>query len=315
MSLRSHLTWRGSRYYFRQRVPTDLVERLGCKEIRKSLLSSSPNEAVQRVLTVSWLCADFFQQVRAMADDENASKEVAIWKEGLMRMAYMHRVERIRGAQVREDFDAFRRTHARLTSEQHDAEVQRAQTDGKEAFAEQVLQKINNNSVALAAQLSAPAASVSELLVTFAEERGGQWGNSAHRHNNNYIELFTKIVGDRPLNTYAREDIRKYVRTLEWVHNSCGKSNKDKNKNIDEILKHSEGKETMNITTLTKHFRCVKSLFTVANRYLDCEVNVEKLFGDIRFRDDVPKAKKRKPWTVDDLHRLFETPIWRGTRA
>lgn len=147
MPLRSHLLRVGSRYYFRQRVPTDLVGRLGCKEIRKSLGSSSPNEAVQRVLTVSWLCADFFQRVRTMADDENVPKEVAIWKEGLMRMAYMHRVERINGARVREDFDAFRRTHALLTSEQHDAEVQRAKTDGKEAFAEQVWSAITQNGV------------------------------------------------------------------------------------------------------------------------------------------------------------------------
>lgn len=312
MALRSHLTRRGSRYYFRQRIPTDLVDRLGCKEIRKSLLSSSPVEAVQRVLTVSWLCADFFQRVRAMADDEDVPKEVAIWKEGLMRMAYMHRVARIEGAKAQQDFDAYRRIHVLLTGEQRDEEVNRAHADGKEALAKQVLNVIGQTSTERPA---VPAPSVSEFMAAFVEERGGQWDQSAHRHNINYLELFLKIVGDRPLNTYGREDIRKYVRTLEWIHNSYGKSSKDKSKDIDAILRHSEGKDTMTITTLMKHVRCVKSLFTVANRYLDCEVKVEKLFGDIRFRDDVPKAKKRKPWSIDDLNRLFATPIWRGTRA
>jgi integrase len=286
MTLRSHLTRRGSRYYFRQRVPTDLVERLGVKEIRKSLQSSSPQEAARRVIAVSELHADFFERIRAMTDETEIEKHEDVLQQSVRVLLLQNRVLRIGKAEVDENFDAYRKTYALVAKDEKNRAV---------------------------SPKLAPA--VSAFLETFIVEKGGQWDESAHRHNINYIKLFLKIVGDKPLNAYTRQDVLKYVRTLECIHKNYGKSSKDAGLDVDEVLRFSEDKETMNITTLTKHFRCVKSLFTAANHHLDSEVNVEKLFGGIRFRDNVPKAKERKPWTVDDLNRLFATPIWKGTKA
>lgn len=296
MTLRSHLTRRGSRYYFRQRVPTDLAERLGIKEIRKSLQSSSPQEAARRVLAVSALHAEFFERIRAMTDETEIEKQEDVHQQMVRALLLQNRVLRIGKAEVDENFDAYRKTYALVTEDEKNRAVEQVQAQ-------------------VATVSHEPAPAVSAFLETFIAEKGGQWDESAHRHNINYIKLFLKIVSDRALNEYTRLDVLKYVRTLESVHKNYGKSSKDADLDVDEVLRLSEDKETMNITTLTKHFRCVKSLFTAANRHLDSEVNVEKLVGDIRFRDDVPKAKERKPWTVDDLNRLFATPIWKGTKA
>lgn len=294
MTLRSHLTRRGSRYYFRQRVPTDLVDRLGVKEIRKSLGSSSPRDAVQRVLAVSSIYADFFERVHAMTDDERP-KEDLVLTHALVYELSRHWISQGK-KEAEGDFAAYKRTYELVT-----------RRDNQRAGQVRLLP--TSDSIKIAAPI------VSMFLETFIAERGGQWDESAHRHNVNYIKLFLKIVGDRALNAYTRDDVIKYVRTLECIHKNYGKSSKDADMDIEEVLRLSEAKETMNITTLTKHFRCVKSLFTAANRYLDSQVNVEKLFGAIRFRHDVPKAKERKPWTVDDLNHLFATAIWKGTKA
>ena len=296
MTLRSHLTRRGSRYYFRQRIPTDLAERLGVKEIRKSLQSSSPQEAARRVLAVSALHAKFFERIRAMADDDDIPEEKFALNHALIVSLSRHWLRQGK-AEADRDFAAYRRAYALVTEDEKNRAVEQAQAQS----ASRVSHK--------------PAPAASAFLETFIAEKGGQWDESAHRHNINYIKLFLKVVGDKSLNAYTRHDVLKYVRTLECIHKNYGKSSKDADLDIDEVLRLSEDKETMNITTLTKHFRCVKSLFTAANRHLDSEVNIEKLFGGIRFRDDVPKAKERKPWTIDDLNRLFATPIWKGTTS
>ena len=75
MPLRSHLLRVGSRYYYRQRVPTDLAVRLGRQEIRKSLMSSCPSEAIRHVLALSSLYADFFARVRTMTDETDIKME------------------------------------------------------------------------------------------------------------------------------------------------------------------------------------------------------------------------------------------------
>jgi hypothetical protein len=261
-----------------------LTDRLGVKEIRKSLQSSSPQEAARRVIAVSALHADFFERIRAMTDETEIEKQEDVLQQSVRVLLLQNRELRIGKAEVDENFDAYRKTYALVTKDEKNQAVS-----------------------------PKPAPAVSDFLETFIVEKGGQWDESAHRHNINYIKLFLKIVGDNSLNAYTRQDVLKYVRTLECVHTHYGKSSKDVGLDVDEVLRFSEDKETMNITTLTKHFRCVKSLFAAANHHLDSEVNLKKLFGGIRFRDDVPKANERKPWTVEDLNRLFEVDPGFGT--
>ena len=231
-----------------------------------------------------------------MTDETDIKKEEDVHHRTVHTLMLHNRLLRIGKAEVDDNFEAYRKTYAMVTESEKNRAVEQAQT--------QVASAVSHK----------PAPALSAFLETFIAEKGGQWDESAHRHNANYIKLFLKIVGDKALNGYTRQDVLKYVRTLECVHKNYGKSHKDTDLDIEHVLRSSEDRETMNITTLTKHFRCVKSLFTAANRHLDDEVSIEKLFGGIRFRDDVPKAKERKPWMIDDLNKLFKTPIWVGTK-
>ena len=154
---------------------------------------------------------------------------------------------------------------------------------------------------------------ITEFMPTFVEEKSKKWGESAKRHNLNAIDLFIKIMGDGSLSDFTRKDIMNYMGTMELVHKSYGKSNKDKARTINEILVVGADKEKMSITTLEKHIQTVKALFTTANRHNDSVMNIDNLFGGLEFSDDVRQPDKRIPWAVADLNKLFTTPQWTGT--
>ncbi len=77
---------------------------------------------------------------------------------------------------------------------------------------------------------------IAEFLPDFVEEKSKNWSESAKRHNLNAIDLFIKIMGDQSLSDFTRKDILNYMGTMELVHKSYGKSDKDKDRTIDEIL-------------------------------------------------------------------------------
>lgn len=68
MTLHSHCTRRDGRYYFRVRIPTDLVKMLGRSEIRKSLGTSDPKVARRRAVRASGGALRLFDRLRLGGD-------------------------------------------------------------------------------------------------------------------------------------------------------------------------------------------------------------------------------------------------------
>lgn len=64
MRSQSHLVRRGAVYYFRARVPSDLVEAVGKKEVKRSLLTSDLKEAKLRAKEVAVEVARDFEAIR-----------------------------------------------------------------------------------------------------------------------------------------------------------------------------------------------------------------------------------------------------------
>jgi len=56
--------------------------------------------AMRRVIVVSAIHAEFFDRMRAMADDENASEERDVLKEAIRMMLYQNRVAHLLRAQA-----------------------------------------------------------------------------------------------------------------------------------------------------------------------------------------------------------------------
>jgi len=340
MPLRSHLLRRGRRYYFRRRVPSDLVKVLGRKEIIKSLRVSCPRQAARLALGMSLLFEEFFDGLRNMESKKDWDAEEQQRKKDFEELKRRMAERRQRGTAGSEekliwtldsstdiplpkrlggDFDTPAleyRVDLFEVAREWSKEAGEAKDQALEAGT--ALANVINGSHQASAttrDTSEDVPTISEFLHKFIAERQGQWDESAKRHNTNYIRLFQKIIDDKPLSDFTREDIVEYVRTLQLIHKNYGKSSKDTDLDLDSILLYSEGKQPFNITTLKKHVRCVKALFTTANRYLENQINIEKLFGAVQFRKDAPKPQQRKPWTIEDLNMLFATPIWTGTSA
>jgi integrase len=139
--------------------------------------------------------------------------------------------------------------------------------------------------------------------------------DDAKRHIVGYVTLFAKLTGDRPLAEYNAGEIVSYIRLLEQVKNTYGKSPKDKDLSVEGLLASSAGQKTLNVTSLNKHTGHVKAfLIDAAKHYRFATAqDIEDMFDGIDYSDFVPGAEKRKHWTVEQLNDLFKSSIWTGT--
>lgn len=79
MALLSHLVRRGAAYSARMRVPLDLIEIVGKRELTKALGTSDPNEAKRRVHVVVAAWQREFDDLRARRSLVPADRDHAVW--------------------------------------------------------------------------------------------------------------------------------------------------------------------------------------------------------------------------------------------
>lgn len=72
-TLQTFLQRRGNRYHFRCRVPSDLVDRLGRREIVRALGTSCPKEACQKVLLMAAQTFAAFEGLRMSGNKEKGT--------------------------------------------------------------------------------------------------------------------------------------------------------------------------------------------------------------------------------------------------
>lgn len=139
------------------------------------------------------------------------------------------------------------------------------------------------------------------------------------RHVEAYVRLFAKATDNKPVGSYTRKDILGWVRVIERIPTGYGKGGKDKHKTIQQILREARAKkaETISVTTVGKHIAALKRFFREANsthEFSNAD-RVAAMFENIELSSHVPEAQKRRPWRIEELHALFRTPIWSGTRS
>ncbi|WP_167730561.1 hypothetical protein [Terasakiella sp. SH-1] len=139
------------------------------------------------------------------------------------------------------------------------------------------------------------------------------------RHKINYVDVFIKILGDKKLDKYEREDIVEYIRVLEHFPNTYGKSKYDKERTAQEVLKLAKENDTptMSSPTIDKHISHVKSVFMAArkSKKFASKDDIDDLFDDVDYSSFVPGGKTRTKWSIQQLNELFQTPQWTGTSS
>lgn len=93
MTQLTYLSRRRGRYYFRCRVPTDLVPKLGRRELFRSLRTADPRIARQRWHRVTIVTAELWNAVRKAMTQEEIDRHVARWLSDQLQADQLQRVE------------------------------------------------------------------------------------------------------------------------------------------------------------------------------------------------------------------------------
>jgi integrase len=328
-----HVQRRGGRYFLRLRVPPDLADRVGRREIVRRLDTSDYRVARGRAARLHVDVLEIWEQARGgMSNDtalgirEMVNALLAALDETTARVTASRgsRPTMLATAALRAVSDLAEDARAdlpRLLREVATAEEESGATARAAAVASTMdvdaLTKLEGLLFGLGLRTATkPTPTVLSFLdTTYIVER--RLRDDAQRHVIGYVRLFAKATNDKPLGDYKRTDIIKWVRVLEKMRTSYGKRKGDDIKTIEQLLKESRQEQTLNRTTIEKHITHVKAMFLSGNRHHKwcTKDDVEELFFDIPLSANVPGAKPRKSWTIEQLGTLLASPTWSGTRS
>lgn len=106
---------------------------------------------------------------------------------------------------------------------------------------------------------------------------------------------FLQIVGDKPVTSITRDNLREYQDTLKKLPPHINKSKIYKGKTIAQILEMNPSK-TLGVSSISKHIVVVKALFT----WMVQEEVIDKNISDV-----LKPPPKKEP--VDEQRKVFDT--------
>lgn len=167
--------------------------------------------------------------------------------------------------------------------------------------------------------LAAPVSTVvgprlSEIIPAFETEmtRGEPPAWDAHTagQNKNTLARFLEICGDRNPAAYSLKDITRFLGTMEELPKTYGKSSKDKERMVAELIARANEASISRLArgTIERHKATIGRLFTFlvqAGHRENNPVNDHKFM-----RSEDPKV--RRPWSSEQLHTFFSSPFFTG---
>jgi integrase len=162
---------------------------------------------------------------------------------------------------------------------------------------------------------TAPAVPLSSLVEPFFAKRTRdkirQQGMAQERTT---LRLFFEIVGDRPAREYGRHDITAFLDTLRRLPSRYGKSPKDKDLSIQELIERADETDAQRLAdkTVKRHLSALSVFFKLAvDRGHLTLTERNDIIGEHDFSlDDAREA--RDQWTGEELHQLFSSAVWTG---
>jgi|GEM_PF-2527902 len=310
-----HLLRIDGRYYYRQRVPLDLVSIFNRKEIRKALGTACPKMARRIANRLRGIVDSQFNDFRKMSEDEQKWKDkslelqakiIAIQKEIIkekgitLDLRTQVNASDLLAREKENDELALQKAEAEKTVEHltgaltHLAKATTDETHEK-LYSEYLEQTINEDIQ------NKTKADMTE------EERANL--ESVVRHKTAGMNIWLLTVGDKPIDTYTRDDVRKYKWYAEKLPNNLGKSPSHKDMTADQLIELPNKKYGQQ--TLKKQFGYIKSVFNTAAREIPT-LNL-RIFDGITLNGLAPES--RKVWTIEQLCDLFNSPIWTGRKG
>jgi integrase len=131
------------------------------------------------------------------------------------------------------------------------------------------------------------------------------------------LRRFIEVAGDRPVDAYGRGDLSQFLNTLRRLPGNYGKSPKDKDRLLADIIAQADadGAERLSDKTVKRHLSALSQFFKFAmdQGHISNAFRAE-LVEDHAFKEARRARDQREAWTPDDLKKLFASPVWTGCR-
>lgn len=146
---------------------------------------------------------------------------------------------------------------------------------------------------------------LSRMIEKFMEDyrRGEAANGNTLKEYESICTLFLRVVGDRPVKSLTRDDMREYLDTLKKLPPHINKRKKYQGKSIAEIIALGE-EETLSPATIEKHLMVVKGLMAWLNREDALDKNLADGMKPPKSRERADEL--RKAYDTVDLKRLIE---------
>lgn len=159
---------------------------------------------------------------------------------------------------------------------------------------------------------------LSELLPRFVDaQQGAEWTKQTERQNMTTYRMFLEVCGDLPVDAYNSKDhVVPFLETLKRLPAMHGKSPKDRDLSINEVIARADATGAARISpkTLKRHKSALGSLF-------------DWLIHSVRQRDEPnpahgvrtgrrskgKKSANRQVWEGEKLRKLFSGPAHTGS--
>ncbi|MGB5950119.1 MAG: site-specific integrase [Parvibaculum sp.] len=130
------------------------------------------------------------------------------------------------------------------------------------------------------------------------------------------MRLFLEIAGDLPVANYTRKHIHDFLATLRQLPSTYGKSPKDKDRTVRELIEAADVKGSTRLAdrTVERHCNVIRQFLQFA--YDQSEIAKEQLSIAEGFTFKVASARsQRDQWEDDELVKLFCSPVWTGMKS
>lgn len=144
---------------------------------------------------------------------------------------------------------------------------------------------------------------LSEFIEQYIETklRDAQWKPHSAPDHRNRLENLVEILGDKPINTVTREDMRNYRDILSKLPPNRKKSPLYRGKNIQEILAMAPAK-TLVVKTVNTAVEAAASMFQWGIREGILDTNPAR---SLQFSDNRQSIELKEPFTAEDIKKLF----------